>query len=88
VRLRLGGAGGQRGLGARERKLERVSMCCVRRLGLGRRWRAHGSKQWAAVGAGVDAARAGGVAQTRERYAGQAALKRSSRRGGARAEKD
>jgi hypothetical protein len=36
----------------------------------------------------VDAARAGGVAQTRERYAGQAALKRSSRRGGARAEED
>jgi hypothetical protein len=60
----------------------------VRRLGLGRRWRARGSKQRAAAGAGVDAARAGGVAQTRERYAGQAALKQSSRRGGARAKED
>jgi hypothetical protein len=36
----------------------------------------------------MDAARARGVAQTRERYAGQAALKRSSRRGVARAEED
>jgi hypothetical protein len=68
--------------------LERVSKCCVRRLGSGRRWRARGSKQQAAASAGVDAARAGGMAQIHEQYAGQAALKRSSRRGGARVEED
>jgi hypothetical protein len=49
---------------------------------------AEGAREQERAGTGVDAARAGGVTLMHERHANQAALGRSSRRGGTRAEEN